>query len=119
MGEEQHIFRLDGRRRTAHQTRTTEEDNANVHKTVQQMAFQVEELDKEKRKRRNLLFFGISRQEGVACEQLVREVFQDDLKITEGIVIDQAYRVGNAILVKVPVPDPQSTHAIQGQTPAA
>ena len=75
-----------------------EQENANLRNTVQQLASRVEELDLEKRKR-NLLFFGIPIREGVSCQQLVGDVLQTDLGITDNIVMDQARRVGNGILV--------------------
>ena len=65
---------------------------------MQQLASRVEELDLEKRKR-NLLFFGIPIREGVSCEQLVGDVLQTDLGITDNIVMEQARKVGNGILV--------------------
>ena len=52
----------------------------------------------EKRKR-NLLFFGIPVREGVSCEQLVGDVLQTDVGITDNIGMDQARRVGSGILV--------------------
>jgi len=49
----------------------------------------VEELDVEKRNG-NLLFFSIPTCEGVSCEQLVSDVLQNDLGITDNIDMDQA-----------------------------
>ena len=65
---------------------------------MQQLASKVEELDMDKRKR-NFLFFGIPIREGVSCEQLVGDVLQTDLGITDNIDMDQARRVGSGILV--------------------
>ena len=64
---------------------------------MQQLASKVEELDMEKRKR-NLFFFSIPTCEVVSCEQLVGDVLQNDLGITDNIDMDQA-RVGSGILV--------------------
>ena len=96
MGEEQHVLCLDVDE--LHLKRELlEVEDANLHQTVQQLASKVEELDMEKRNH-NLLFFGIPRCEGVSCEQLIREVLRNDLGITEGGNIEQARRLGNAIL---------------------
>ena len=75
-----------------------EEKNANLRNSVQQLASKAEEIDIEKRKRK-LLFFGIPRRNGVLCEQLVGDVLQTDLGITDNINMDQARRVGSGILV--------------------
>ena len=80
-GEEQHVLHLDVDELHNKQERL-EQENANLRNTVQQLAFKVEELDMEKRKR-NLLFFGIPMREGVSCERLVADVLQTDLGITE------------------------------------
>ena len=97
MGAEQHVLHLDVDELHNKQERL-EQENANLRNTVQQLASKVEELDMEKRKR-NLLFFGIPIREGVSCEQLVADVLQTDLGITDNIDIDQARRVGSGILV--------------------
>ena len=97
MGEEQHVLHLDVDELHNKQERL-EQENANLRNTVQQLASKVEELDMEKRKR-NLLFFGIPVREGVSCEQLVGDVLQTDLGITDNIDMDQARRVGSGILV--------------------
>ena len=97
MGEEQHVLHLDVDELHNKQERL-EQENANLRNTVQQLASKVEELDFEKRKR-NLLFFGKPIREGVLCEQLVGDVLQTDLGITDNINMDQARRVGSGILV--------------------
>ena len=97
MGEEQHVVHLDVDKLHMKHERLAEE-NANLRQTIQQLASTVEELDMDKRKR-NLLFFGIPRREGVSCEQLIREMLRNDLGIAEAVYIEQARRVANAFLV--------------------
>ena len=97
MGEEQYVLHLDVDELHNKQERL-EEDNTNLHNTVQQLASKVEELDVEKRND-NLLFFSIPTCEGVSCEQLVSDVLQNYLGITDNIDMDQARRVRSGILV--------------------
>ena len=97
MGEEQHVLHLDVDKLHSKQERL-EQENANLRNTVQQLASKVEALDMEKRKR-NLLFFGKPIREGVSCEQLVGDVLQTHLGITDTLDMDQARRVGSGILV--------------------
>ena len=97
MGEEQHVLHLDLDELHNKQKRL-EQENTNLRNTVQQLASKVEELDTEKIKH-NLLFFSIPIREGVLCEQLVSDVLQTHLGITDNINMDQARRVGSGILV--------------------
>ena len=110
MGEEQHVLHLDVDELHSKQERL-EQENANLRNTVQQLVSKVEELDMEKRKR-NLLFFGIPIREGVSCEQLVGDVLQTDLGITDNIDMDQARRVASGI---VPVPEAENSRSVQSQ----
>lgn len=98
LGEEQHIQRLDINELNSKQGQL-EDENAKLRENVQHLASKVEELDSERRKS-NLLFFGIPKRIGKSCEELIKEVLQSELKITEDVGIVQAFRVGQAILVK-------------------
>ena len=96
MGEEQYVLHLDVDELHNKQERL-EEENTNLQNTMQQLASKVEELDVEKRN--GNLLFSIPTCEGVSCEQLVSDMLQNDLGITDNIDMDQARRVGSRILV--------------------
>ncbi|KAL8596704.1 hypothetical protein ACOMHN_045630 [Nucella lapillus] len=98
LGGEQEVLRLDLDELCVKQERV-EEDTATLKETVQQLTSKLERLDTEQRKP-TLLFFGVANRVSAACEQLIKEVFQQQLNITTDILIEYAYWTGNAILVR-------------------
>ncbi|KAL8576030.1 hypothetical protein ACOMHN_052048 [Nucella lapillus] len=98
LGGEQEVLRLDLDELCVKQERV-EEDTATLKETVQQLTSKLERLDTEQRKP-NLLFFGVANRVSATCEQLIKEVFQQQLNITTDILIEYAYWTGNAILVR-------------------
>ncbi|KAL8586880.1 hypothetical protein ACOMHN_050985 [Nucella lapillus] len=98
LGGEQEVLRLDLDELCVKQERV-EEDTATLKETVQQLTSKLERLDTEQRNP-NLLFFGVANRVSATCEQLIKEVFQQQLNITTDILIEYAYWTGNAILVR-------------------
>ena len=73
----------------------------------------MEKLDVEKKRKRNLLFFGMPRREGVSRERLISEVLRNDLGIAEGVDIKQVRRGGNCHPGEVPVPKAEGPRSVQ------
>ncbi|KAL8568617.1 hypothetical protein ACOMHN_032273 [Nucella lapillus] len=96
LGGKQGVLRLDLDELCVKQERV-EEDTATLKETVQQLTSKLERLDTEERSP-NLLLFGVANRVSATCEQLIKEVFQQQLNITTDILIEYAYWTG--ILVR-------------------
>ena len=104
--------------------KTLEDSNDVLSVDVGKMSTKVEELEKENQfikeklrnleekldsaenhsKRNNLLFYGIPTAVGETwsdSEDKVMNIIKTDMKITEGVAIERAHRVGKAIIIKL------------------
>lgn len=95
---EQEVLRLDLDEMNNKQARV-EEDTALLKETVNELTAKMEWLDTERRKQ-NLLFFGVTKQVGTSCEQLIKQVLRNQLSMTTDVVMEYAHWTGDAILVR-------------------
>ena len=104
--------------------KTLEDSNDVLSADVGEMSTKVEQLEEENQfikdrlrnleekldsaenhsKRNNLLFYGIPTAAGETwsdCEDKVMNIIKTDMKITDGVAIERAHRVGKAIIIKL------------------
>lgn len=81
---------------------SVKEDNADLRSRLEMVEDKCDTADNQSR-RNNLLFFGMGPGTGAehyGCETKVRDFIKHELQISDMILIDQARRVGHAILVR-------------------
>jgi chromosome segregation ATPase len=80
-----------------------EEENKMLKDSLQSMEQKLDQAENQS-KRNNLLFHGIPRtpkESWSDCEEKVKKVIREDMKVTQDISIERAHRVGRAIIIKL------------------